>query len=519
MFYLTTTTLPVFVPLGIIGIYRWYWYFVKLIAYLLYKPINPDDYLESRKYLAQRDVTVIIPTVDTEKSFSKTLASIISNKPNKIIVITTNSEHHKVQNIINSNFSLDSNIIQLLSVQEPNKRIQLALGAQLVKTRLTAFCDDDVIWTNTLLEWALAPFECDPRMGGVGTSQHVIPLHEKASIWEIMADYRLSMRNIELAATTYIDGGACCLSGRTSIYRSDILQDPRFQSKFTTEKWRNKYLLQSGDDKFITRWLYNHNWNMHIQCDKKCDVGSSFKDDWSFLKQIIRWSRNTWRSDLKSLFSERFVWKRYPFVAYTMLDKCINPITLLIGPSLVLYICISGVTQTRWWVILLSYCAWLIITRTIKYIPHFTRKPWHIFAVPLWVIFNICFAILKIYSLFTLSTTGWGTRNIDNIDIYTIANQQINIISTEKESDDIIKLKPNSNIPEIKVYENIGQSRKEKVEKTLIYLVPPKVAITPSGSSNASDTTLASPPKETGIKFSHKTREQEQSCISQMKVV
>ena len=76
------------------------------------------------------------------------------------------------------------------------------------------------------------------------------------TIWEILAAYRISMRNIEIVSTTYIDGGVCCLSGRTAAYRTAILRDPDFQWKFTHEFWRGKYHQHSGDDKFLTRWYF-----------------------------------------------------------------------------------------------------------------------------------------------------------------------------------------------------------------------------------------------------------------------
>ena len=103
------------------------------------------------------------------------------------------------------------------------------------------FCDDDAIWPPTMLKYMLAPFE-DRQMGGVGTSQDVIPVGKRFTIWEILASYRITMRNIEITASTYIDGGVCCLSGRTATYRTAILRDPDFQWKFTHEFWNGNIL-------------------------------------------------------------------------------------------------------------------------------------------------------------------------------------------------------------------------------------------------------------------------------------
>jgi len=62
-------------------------------------------------------------------------------------------------------------------------------------------------------------------------------------VWETLAAFRLSIRNVEIAASSYLDGGVPCLSGRTAAYRSIILKDPEFVSQFTNDYWRGKYHL------------------------------------------------------------------------------------------------------------------------------------------------------------------------------------------------------------------------------------------------------------------------------------
>ncbi len=234
------------------------------------------------------------------------------------------------------------------------------------------------------------------------------------------------MRNIEITATTYIDGGVCCLSGRTATYRTSILRDPDFQWKFTHEFWRGKYHQHSGDDKFLTRWMHSHAWKTYIQACPEAELASTFKDNWRFLLQLLRWTRNTWRSDFRSLFVERHVWTRYPFVAFCMFDKIWNPLTLIAGPATVAYLCTKPERNFEVWVIIVSYIVWLLLSRLIKYIPHFIKRPQDVLAIPVWLVFNIYFAFLKVYCLFTLHVTEWGTRkgadhnksNTDEMEIY-----------------------------------------------------------------------------------------------------
>jgi hypothetical protein len=79
--------------------------------------------------------------------------------------------------------------------------------------------------------------------------------------------------------------------------------------------------LNSGDDKFLTRWMVSHGWSTYIQCCKEAELLSTMKPNWRFLKQVLRWTRNTWRSDMRSLFTERYIWTAHPYVAFTMVSQ------------------------------------------------------------------------------------------------------------------------------------------------------------------------------------------------------
>lgn len=215
--------------------------------------------------------------------------------------------------------------IRVITVPKANKRLQMAAGIEETRTDIIVFADDDALWPKTLLASVLACFE-DQSIGGVGTSQVVKPCHPsgKLTVWETLAAFRLTIRNIEISASTHIDGGIPCLSGRTAAYRTLILKDPEFLHGFTHDFWRGKYHLNSGDDKFLTRWMVSHGWRTYAQCCPEAELQSTMKPDWRFLKQVLRWTRNTWRSDMRSMFMERHVWTLHPYVAFTMVDKFIK---------------------------------------------------------------------------------------------------------------------------------------------------------------------------------------------------
>ncbi|KAI8815287.1 nucleotide-diphospho-sugar transferase, partial [Cladochytrium replicatum] len=424
MFYLTREQLPFFLPLGFIGVYRWFFFLIRIIAWCLYRPHRPRT---RPRYKSSRDVTIIVPTIDSGEEIKLAVRSWLKSDPNEIIFVTIPKAEQDLLRLARE-VDPDSRKIRVITIPRPNKRNQMVAGINHTRTEIIVFCDDDVIWPPTMLAYLLAPFE-DRQMGGVGTSQTVMAVNKRWTIWEILSAYRISMRNIEITATTYIDGGVCCLSGRTAAYRTKILLDPDFQWKFTHEFWLGRFHQHSGDDKFLTRWLHAHQWKTWIQACQEAELSSTFKDNWRFLLQLLRWTRNTWRSDMRSLFFERHVWFRHPFVAFSMLDKMFNPFTLLAGPVTVVYLCVRGGEQLPIWVVIVSYVTWLLVTRLLKYMPHFVKRPQDIFTLPIWIVFNVYFALMKLYCLFTLHITDWGTRTgadhntkaseKETMDIYT----------------------------------------------------------------------------------------------------
>lgn len=308
---------------------------------------------------------IIVPTIDADDGFLEASQTWLVGNPKEIIIVTAEHMREALEEFA---IKMDgrNGRVRVITVPQANKRRQMAEGIKATQTDIIVFADDDALWPPTLLQYVLACFE-DQSIGGVGTSQVVKPVGKKMTVWEVLAAMRLSIRNIEIAASTHIDGGIPCLSGRTAAYRSVILKEPDFIDGFTNDYWLGKYHLNSGDDKFLTRWLVSHGWNTYVQCCSGAELQSTMKPNWRFLKQVLRWTRNTWRSDLRSVFMERHIWTRHPYVAYMMIDKFLNPLTLLAGPYLVIYLCVKSGRDDSIdgyrlpaWNVLLSWVGWLL---------------------------------------------------------------------------------------------------------------------------------------------------------------
>lgn len=165
MFYLTKNGLPFFIPIGFIGIYRWFWFMVRVCAYWLYKPIQPPQ--EKARYQACKDVTILVPTIDAASDgIRRALASWLVSDPFQIIFITIESAKSPLQALARE-FDATGTKIRVITVKKPNKRRQMVYGVNHTRTPIVIFADDDVIWPPEMIRWILAPFE-EKQMGGVG---------------------------------------------------------------------------------------------------------------------------------------------------------------------------------------------------------------------------------------------------------------------------------------------------------------------------------------------------------------
>jgi cellulose synthase/poly-beta-1,6-N-acetylglucosamine synthase-like glycosyltransferase len=255
--------------------------------------------------LSCHDVTVVIPTINTDlPQLRETIRTILITEPREILLVTVEASRASLAELVKS---IQAPNLRIFTVTHANKRHQLCRAIPEITTGITVLADDDVTWPPDMLPWLLAPFE-KPDVGGVGTCQR---LHrpEQPNLWHFLGALYLERRNFEIAATTHIDGGISCLSGRTVAYRSRILQDPAFMAGFTNEYWMDKYQLNTDDDNFITRWLLSHGWKAQVQYAKEAELRTTLEGNPKYLKQCLRWSRSNWRSNLKSMMSERHIWR------------------------------------------------------------------------------------------------------------------------------------------------------------------------------------------------------------------
>ena len=122
------------------------------------------------------------------------------------------------------------------------------------------------------------------------------------------------------------------------------------------------------------------------QCSDLYGAVTDFKTLW---KQKLRWTRNTYNSDITSMF-EGWIWKRH-YLAFFTIDKFISVFCVMIGP-----IAFGIAVYLNNWILALSIVILWLVGRGIKLIPHLRNNPKDIKVIPLYVLSNFWMGIAEI---------------------------------------------------------------------------------------------------------------------------
>ncbi|HEX5588016.1 MAG TPA: glycosyltransferase [Acidimicrobiia bacterium] len=380
------------IPLGALGLFRWCCWLVRRIPASQYQPFRSDH---------RELITVVTPVYEEDpRIFRYAVSSWLENDWVVEVICVIDATDEACLAVANE-LAL-THPVQVIVTDVPGKRPALKLGWEHAQTSLVALVDSDTIWARDVSDRVCEPF-ADPAIFGVGTRQNV---YNPASFLERVNDIYLDYRYFdENAAQTVVGQAVSCLSGRTAVYRRGFLLT--VGDEFISESFAGKP-CNSGDDKRLTTLLLAHGHRTYMQ--RTARVWSTFPSKpREFFLQRLRWSRNTWRSDLRALW-QGWVY-RYPFLTFTMLDKAVSSFTLLISPAFFVLALIDG--RYSFAAILVS---WWLVSRAAKLAPHFRRRPVDLVILPAFILLTFVMATVKIYALLTLTTQRWLTRRVAVVD-------------------------------------------------------------------------------------------------------
>ncbi len=283
-----------------------YYGFFKLTPHIN----TPGDEAVSSSQL----VTIVSCTLGAEEGYEEQLRSWLRCNPKAIIIVTVDAMLKPMEALLQS---VKSGKIVLCTVSKPNFRQQMSEGIRRTTTELIVFADDDSTWSAQTLTYLIAPFS-DASIGGVNTMQQVRPSGpnvERLNMWEAFGALNLVRRNVLHSALAYFNNGQVLnLSGRTVAYRTRILKQESFFKAFANDRWRGRHRLKTGDDNFLTNWTIHHGWRTCFQNHPDAMITTTVNADATYLKQVLRWSRDTARSYLRDIGHAMRTGKRQDYV-------------------------------------------------------------------------------------------------------------------------------------------------------------------------------------------------------------
>ncbi|KAK0668212.1 family 2 putative glycosyltransferase [Cercophora samala] len=400
--------------------WRYARFILNCIGWVLYKPAPVP---KTPSYTPNRDVTVILPTIDpTGIDFQECISTCAQNEPAQIIVITAGDEllvktKKAVENYIKLypkvNFIVDRALIA-------SKRAQVAVAVPLVDTAITVMLDDHVFWKKNFLKELLAPFE-DPEIGLVGTNKKVRRLPDLSiwrRIWNMLGATYLYRHNFEVRSANYWDGGAFVISARTCAMRTRIIQDPEYLTGYVDERFFFGLCgpLNPDDDNYNTRFAVRKGWRIKFQYTDNAEiettVGVADPVHKKFLGQCSRWARTTWRSNPCSLFTDGSVWAFQPYCVYAVYLTSFTNFSLFTDAALLTFY-----SWTRNWTLAGLSCllTWIMFVKFVKVFEYYKRHPMDFWTFPFYVMFAYFHSLIKLWALLTFWDHAWTGRNLGAI--------------------------------------------------------------------------------------------------------
>jgi cellulose synthase/poly-beta-1,6-N-acetylglucosamine synthase-like glycosyltransferase len=380
-------------PIGVVGIISWSVWLTRFSLSRLYRP-TPNGYTTT--------TSVVVPAFREDPDIlDRCLDSWLAEHPTEIIVVPDVEDREVIRRL------------QLRAQSEPSlvvfpfvhtgKRSALGAGIRQARGEILVLADSDTAWEPGLLAAVQAPF-ADPKVGGVGTRQNAyLP---NTSVWRRVADWMIDVRYLDYVRAQSRAGAVACLSGRTVAYRRSVVMP-------VLEHLEDEFFLGrrcvSGDDGRLTWLVLASGYKTVYQSNAR--AMSMFPDTGrAFLKQRLRWSRNSYRCYLTAMW-KGWLW-RQPFICQlSVLQVMLTPLTMGLAVTyLVAWLMHPGL------IVPAVAIGWLLLGRTVRGISHLRQKPGDFWVLPLVAVMTIVVALpVKTYAFLTMNVHGWLTRSSDQI--------------------------------------------------------------------------------------------------------
>ncbi|MFE1959150.1 glycosyltransferase family 2 protein [Streptomyces sp. NPDC059479] len=378
-------------PLGLAGAFVWALWLYRAVLSRFARPVVNDF---------RTTVSVVVPAYREDPDIlMDCLETWLNQDPAEIIIVPDVEDTEVLRRLA----QVEDPRVRVLAFEHRGKRSALGVGIRAATSELVVLVDSDTRWQPGLLAAVQMPF-VDPEVGGVGTQQNVY-LRE-TSVWRRVADWLVNLRYYDYVPAMGRAGAVACLSGRTAAYRRSAIEP-------VLENLENEFFLGrrcvAGDDGRLT-WLVLASGYRTVH-QSSARALSMFPSSLSaFVKQRVRWSRNSYRCYLTALY-KGWLWQAPLVTKITVLQILLTPVTM--GMALG-YLLFSRLELNGRGVVLVLI--WLIVGRGIRGYSHLRRYPQDIFLLPLLALVVIMISLpIKLYAFVTMNKQGWLTRTSTSV--------------------------------------------------------------------------------------------------------
>lgn len=379
------------IPIGVAGTISWSVWLVRVILSRFYRPTPPGF---------RCTTSVVVPAYREDPDIlERCLQSWLAEAPTEVIVVPDLADVEVISRLSR----VSDPRLRLLPFAHQGKRSALGVGIRAARGDVVVLADSDTQWEPGLLDAIQAPF-ADPRVGGVGTRQNAY--HPEGSVWRRVADWMIDIRYLDYVPSQGRAGAVACLSGRTAAYRRSVVLPVLNNLEYEFFLGRQ---CVSGDDGRLTWLVLASGYRTVHQATAR--TLSMFPDRlYAFLKQRLRWSRNSYRCYLTAIW-KGWLWRQPLICQLSVLQVMLTPLTMGIAMTYLV----------RWFFHPQQYVAtiavsWLLLGRAVRGLSHLRRRPSDLVVLPLVALMTVFVALpVKLFAFLTMNRQGWLTRRSDLI--------------------------------------------------------------------------------------------------------
>jgi cellulose synthase/poly-beta-1,6-N-acetylglucosamine synthase-like glycosyltransferase len=379
-------------PIGVVGLLSWSVWLLRRTLSSFYRP-TPVGY--------RTTTSVIVPAYREDPDIlERCLRSWLAEDATEVIVVPDVEDTEVIARLLRCHDPR----LRVLPFAHQGKRSALGVGIRAATSEILVLADSDTEWVPGLLASVQAPF-ADPKVGGVGTRQNAY--QATSSVWRRVADWMIDVRYLDYVPSQARAGGVACLSGRTAAYRHAAVLP--VLGHLEHEFFLGRFCV-AGDDGRLTWLVLSSGYRTVYQSTAR--TLSMFPDGFrAFLKQRIRWSRNSYRCYITAMW-KGWLWRQPLITQLSVLQILLTPLTM--GIALTYLVRWISQPQQQW--VATIAIGWLLVGRSLRGLSHLRQRPSDIIVLPLVAVLTVFIALpVKAYAFVTMNKQGWLTRRSDMI--------------------------------------------------------------------------------------------------------